>query len=244
MIAQDSISTLPRVADAPIERDFGDWVHLFAFGAIGWPWLAKSLYGGRKADKAALLKRLCLPCDALPNLGSWKADTGLLNLIVDVIGEQQPQTVVELGSGASTLVAARALALAGHGGRLVSYDHHADFVASTMSWLKDHGVEADVRAAPLASASGRWDDLWYNLTSVPESIDLLLIDGPPWAVNPFIRGKADCLFDRMAPGGIVILDDAARPGERLVARRWREDWPAAQWDYLGGIKGTLMGRWP
>jgi predicted O-methyltransferase YrrM len=56
-----------------------------------------------------------------------------------------------------------------------------------------------------------------------------------------VRGSAERLFDRIAPGGVVMLDDAARPGERIVARRWRERWPDFEFRLLPGIKGTLMG---
>jgi hypothetical protein len=41
-----------------------------------------------------------------------------------------------------------------------------------------------------------------------------------------------------------VLDDAARPGERLVAKGWKRDWPMVEWHYIAGIKGTLIGRWP
>ncbi|MBO9626027.1 MAG: TIM barrel protein, partial [Microbacterium sp.] len=47
---------------------------------------------------------------------------------------------------------------------------------------------------------------WYDLHAVPQDIDLLVIDGPPWALNPFIRGRAEQLFDRVVPGGIVLLE--------------------------------------
>ena len=77
---------------------------------------------------------------------------------------------------------------------------------------------------------------------LPERIDLLVIDGPPWTIHPFTRGSADGLFDRVAPGGQIILDDAARPGERMIARRWRRDWPDFDWRYVRGIKGTLIGE--
>ncbi len=244
MTSRETTSALARRWDARVEREAADWARLIGFGAIQWPWLLKSLYGGRKRDKAALLARLGLAPDALPNLGSWKADTGLLTLIVDLIFEHQPKTVVELGAGASTLVAARAMKCAGYGGRLVSYDQHADFVAATAAWLSDNDATADIRHAPIASPSGRWSDLWYDLDAVPDTIDLLLIDGPPWAIDAQVRGKAQCLFDRMAAGGVVVLDDAARPGERLVAKQWKRDWPMVEWCYIAGIKGTLIGRWP
>lgn len=227
--------------DTEVSRSPADWATTISFGAIQWPWLLVSLYGGRKRDKAALLDRLGLPADALPNLGSWKADTGLLDLIVDTILAYRPSNVVELGAGASTLVAARALQIARADGRLTSFDQHEDFVDATREWLRSHDLHADLRYAPLVSPSGKWSDLWYDLHGVPDSIDLLLIDGPPWAIHPEIREKAARLFDRVVSGGMVILDDAARPGERLVARTWKRDWPDFDWRFVRGIKGTLIG---
>lgn len=204
------------------------------------PWLLRSLWGGTKAEKARLLERLDLPADALPNLGSWKADTGLLHLIVDKIFVDRPEHVVELGSGASTLVIARALAMAG-GGRLHSYDQHADFVAATRDWLADHGLSVDLRTAPLTTPPSAWPGLWYDLEALPPAIDLLIVDGPHWTLHPMVRGAAETLFARISSGGSIILDDAARPGERLVARRWKRDWPDFDWSFRPGIKGTLIG---
>ena len=77
---------------------------------------------------------------------------------------------------------------------------------------------------------------------MPERIDLIIIDGPPWTVHPLVRGAAERLFPRLSPGGIVLLDDAARPGERLVARRWRKRWPEIDFTLRkDGTKGTLIG---
>jgi predicted O-methyltransferase YrrM len=225
-------------------RVWSDRLYRLAFGAIGWPWLLVSLWGGTKASKSRLLARLGLRDDALPHLGSWKADTGFLHRIVDAIEELRPATVVELGSGASSLVTAKALQLHG-GGRLVSYDQHAAFSAATAQWLREEGVAADMRHAPLQHRSPDWPGTWYSLSDVPESIDLLIIDGPPWVVHPFVRGAADMLFDRLSPGGIVLLDDASRPGERVIARKWRQRWPQMSFERVTrSIKGTLVGRKP
>ena len=54
----------------------------------------------------------------------------------------------------------------------------------------------------------------YQLSDVPTDIDLLIVDGPPWAIHPYVRGAAASLFARIRPGGRVLLDDAARPGEQ------------------------------
>lgn len=213
-----------------------------AFGAVQWPWLLRSLYGGTQAQKAALLGRIGLEEGALPHLGSWKADTYLLHRIVDVIEASRHATVVELGSGATSLVIAKALAMHG-GGRIHSYDQHAPFVAAMGDWLGEHDLAGTFHHAPLVQRDVRWPGLWYDLTEVPGSIDLLVIDGPPWAVHPFARGMAERLFPLIAPGGTVLLDDAARPGERYVARQWKKNWPSFTFTYEGaGTKGLLVGK--
>ncbi|MFS0737289.1 class I SAM-dependent methyltransferase [Sphingomonas sp. 1P06PA] len=241
MTSRESTPFLPRALDdGRFRRDAANWAQVLAFGAIQWPWLLKSLWGGRAADRVALLDRLGLAQDALPNLGSWKADVGFLTRLVDHVLAERPEQIVELGAGASSLVLARAVQMAGRG-RLTSYDQHGDFVAATGRWIASHGLVADIRHAPLTDAPAGWPALWYDLAHLPEQIDLLVIDGPPWTYHPLVRGAAETLFDRVAPGGTVMLDDAARPGERLVALRWRKRWPQFAWQFLPGIKGTLVG---
>lgn len=222
------------------ERPFSERLLTIAWGALQWPWLLRSLWGGRLADKHALLDRLELPRDALPNLGSWKADTWFLTRIADAVDMLRPQQVVELGCGASTLVLSRAMQRSG-GGELNSYDQHAEFVVQTGDWLASYGLGAILRHAPITLNPTRWSSSWYDLHGIPAEIDLLVIDGPPWALGPFGRGQAECLFSRIRPGGMVLLDDAARPGERVVARAWRRDWPDFDWALLPGAKGTLIG---
>lgn len=226
----------------PARRTVGEKLFQLGFALVQWPWLLRSLYGGTKAKKIALLQRIGLERDALPHLGSWKADTYLLHRIVDEIEARRPRVVVELGSGATSLVIAKALSLHG-GGCLHSYDQHEPFVRQMDDWLAEHELAAKFHHAPLVERDLAWPGLWYGLSEVPMTIDMLVIDGPPWAVHPFARGMAERLFDRLAPRGIVMLDDAARPGERIVARRWRRKWTEFDFTFEGqGTKGLLIGR--
>jgi predicted O-methyltransferase YrrM len=240
MTSRDKTALLPLDIDAP-SRPLAEKLLTVLWGAIQWPWLVRGLWGGKLADKHALLDRLGLPRDALPHLGSWKADTWFLWRMVGAIERLRPREVVELGCGASTLVLAKALELNG-GGRLTSFDQHAGFAAETGRWLAEHGSHATMRHAPLVEDPTDWSSLWYDLPSPPPEIDLLVIDGPPWTLNPFIRGRAEVLFDRIVPGGMILLDDAARPGERVVAMRWKRDWPNFRFTLLPGAKGTLVGE--
>src|SRR3712207_5661364 len=95
MTTRDATSLLPRIGDTEVigkaGRSPADWAALLAFGAVQWPWLLNSLRGGTTDAKQALLARLDLPEDALPNLGAWKADAGLLTLVADHILEHQPK---------------------------------------------------------------------------------------------------------------------------------------------------------
>jgi predicted O-methyltransferase YrrM len=246
MTSREKTWLLPRSGDEHVVgsegRSLGDWATLLGFGAIQWPWLLRSLHGGSKASKRALLDRLELPHDALPNLGSWKADTGLLRLVAEHILAEKPKLVVEFGTGASTLIIARALQMSG-GGTLISFEQHAEFVEATRKWLADYGLDADLRAVSLRPSPKPWPGLWYDHGQLPDKIDLMLIDGPPWTIHPFTRGAAASLFGQIAPGGTVMLDDAARPGERVVARRWRKAWPDFTFHLAkSGTKGTLVGK--
>lgn len=241
MTTRETTALMP-LDDIGLTPSMSDRAMVMAYGALQWPWLLRSLHGGRKSDKAALLTHLDLPLDALPNLGSWKADTNFLWHIVRAIEELRPTYVVELGCGASSFVIARALQLNG-GGRCVSYDQHKEFAAITHDWIVENMIPADIRHAPLGPAPDGWPGHWYQLSNVPSEIDLLIVDGPPWAVHPHVRGAAASLFPRVRRGGMVLLDDAARLGERVVARRWRQEHHNMRFVLDSkGAKGTLIGR--
>ena len=78
-----------------------------------------------------------------------------------------------------------------------------------LSWYDDAALTAGLRAA-LAG----------------DPIDLLLVDGPPAyaAGHGLARYPAlPVLGDRLAPGATVVLDDAERPGEQEVLRRWERE---------------------
>lgn len=241
MTTRETTAMLAR-ADSDNPRNPWDVAAVACFVTFTWPWLLRSLDGGTKAEKARLLERIDMPSDALPNLGSWKADTGLLNLIADTIEQHRPRRVVEFGIGATSLVIAASLRKWG-GGEHLGFDQHRDFVVETRKWLGDHGLDADLRHASLAESPNGWPGLWYDTGPIEPGIDLMVVDGPPWTVHPFTRGAAEHLFRLLSPGGVVLLDDAARPGERLVARQWKQLHPEMEFKLeKAGSKGTLVGR--
>jgi predicted O-methyltransferase YrrM len=185
----------------------------------------------------------------LPVPGGWAASTDLLGEVLRVIAGTRPRRVVELGSGLSTLVIAAALRGQSQG-RLVSIDAEDEYAAQTRLQLQRQGLSdwAEVRVAALKpQRSGIGAHPWYDADRLGDldHIDLLLIDGPPTALGADIRHPALPFFwDRLSPGAIVLLDDAARPGERAISDAWRRQFPRAQFEYLHLEKGALRVRKP
>ncbi|MFN3287105.1 MAG: class I SAM-dependent methyltransferase, partial [Sphingomonadaceae bacterium] len=152
---------------------------------------ARRLNGRREAMLDALVARLGWTRSDLPATDGWAGTPGLLITLVDEVEVRRPRLVVEFGSGLSTLVLARALALHVPEARLLSFDHDAGFAAMTRRRLAALGLSAEVRHAPLADASALGvAGQWYDHGPLPDGIDLLLIDGPPAWLKEGARAAA------------------------------------------------------
>lgn len=178
----------------------------------------------------------------LPATGGWAGTPDFLLLLAETVRERRPQVVVEFGSGASTIVIARALQLNG-GGRLLSYDHHPGFAETTRRRLAALGLEAEVRAVELVPGATGYAGRFYATEDLPERIDIAVIDGPPAWLEAGTRGGAGpAVFPNVVPGGLVLLDDAKRAGERDNARQWAEDFPEIEFRMAETDKGVLVGE--
>jgi predicted O-methyltransferase YrrM len=195
--------------------------------------------------EAQALGNLVRPRAPLPQPGGWAASVDFLAEVVRLIETRRPALVVELGSGLSTIVIALKLAELGSG-RLVSIDHDATFAADTARRLEAHGVRelVDIRIAPLATDPDFAPETpWYSTAHISDlsEIDLLVIDGPPMPVHPLVRRPALVFFrHRMNPHACIILDDAARDGERSIIEDWREIYPEISVQEISLDKGAAV----
>jgi predicted O-methyltransferase YrrM len=138
------------------------------------------------------------------------------------------ESVLEFGSGRSSLVIAHALS-AGGGGRLTSVEHAPEFARDAWALVERVvGVDAHqvvsklgVTLTPGGPFNGYVDAA--PVLSARAPYDLVLIDGPPgplgrdWTMFAAIR--------HLIAGALVIVDDTARPGERRAVERWLRRWP-------------------
>lgn len=184
------------------------------------------------------------PRAPLPPLGQYAATPDLLATLVSLVKRKRPRVIVELGSGSSTIVCGYALESTAQG-RVHSFDHEAQYAAETNAALDAHGLSAiaAVQVAPLRETRcGQSIWRWYalNIEELP-LIDLLIVDGPPMTTGLLARYPAlPMLWSKLAPGAIIVVDDAARPDETEMVRRWMEEFPGLRKESLAHEKGTII----
>ncbi|QTX05434.1 O-methyltransferase [Agromyces archimandritae] len=172
------------------------------------------------------LHRMVEPRGAVPPAGGWAAEPDtLLELVSSTQRSGEAPTIVECGSGTSTIWVALALSARGNG-RVIALEHDASFRAETLASLERLGVAswADVRHAPLEKRRIGTAEAaeWYDASTITDldGIDVLFVDGPPSGATGRRGFAFDELAHRVRPGGVVILDDTARPFESADLARW------------------------
>jgi predicted O-methyltransferase YrrM len=150
--------------------------------------------------------------------------------IVARVTPMNPQTLVELGSGRSTVRFASALDQT----RIYSIESGPAYAAETRTLLDRHGldnavvIEVPIRRQLFGLALYDGFDLNNrNITHIPEKIDVLFIDGPPGACFGGREAALYALFGRVRTGGLIILDDLCRKDERRAVRHWQNRFPGA-----------------
>ena len=165
------------------------------------------------------------PQHGLAPTRGWAASPDFLAVLVRSVLTRKPMTIVECSSGMSTLVLASAVRNLGSG-KVLSFEHDPIYAEHTRNLLRQHDLEgfAEVIHAPLKNLSlPGWSGQWYDTASIPEnlSIDLLVVDGPPWFSADLARYPAyPVLQQQFASGAAIILDDASRESEKIIIEKW------------------------
>jgi predicted O-methyltransferase YrrM len=168
-----------------------------------------------------------------------------LHAILCALDRLKPKTIVEFGSGMSTIMVAAWLREQKQG-QLISFDHDAEWANQTRQLLGQHELTpfGEVIATCLHSTSGTGGEPWYDtkdkLNGIGE-IDVVIVDGPPAGDNGHELSRYPALpviQERLSDHAIVILDDCDRQGERAITRRWTDEFPEFLFQHVGGITGT------
>ena len=161
------------------------------------------------------------------DVGGWALPAETCERLVHEIRTRRPKTIVECGSGASTVLMAACLRTYGIDGKIISLDHEATYAQSTRDQLQQQSLSqyATVVTAPLSplTVAGKRLD-WYDFDPdehLEATVDLLLVDGPPWDTGEMARFPAvPVLKQHLSSDCFILLDDGKRSDETKVAEEW------------------------
>lgn len=190
-----------------------------------------------RADMFALQRLATLKLDFLPtSIESMRP--AAVNLILNDIILNRRKTVLEFGSGVSTLYIAALIRHVGEG-KLISFEHDKEWMKIVEAILSQNGLSefVSLEYAPLVMDHpwvSKSKTSWYEAESVRKAlsrviVDLLVVDGPP-AGNK-LNGKNQlsrfpalpAVEPHMSSPCAVILDDFNRLGEQKIVKSWVED---------------------
>jgi predicted O-methyltransferase YrrM len=185
------------------------------------------------------------PKEPLPPMRDWAICPDFANLLVSVIHRRKPQFILDLGSGVSTLICGYLLKEQGSG-TVLGIEHDPDYAQRAERALSDHGLTgfARVRLATLRETTlegGTWN--WYEGKAFEDlpPIDLLIVDGPPSPLQRLSRYPAlEVLHGKLAPGAVVLLDDALRKDERAILKMWLDRFPEFRCELVSTEKGAAV----
>lgn len=150
----------------------------------------------------------------------WSALEELLAACVDqALTVDGP--ILECGSGLTTIVMG---AIAKRRGQHVwALEHRPEWGARVQACLDRYGLDCvTLHTKPLRDHA---EFSWYDppLASMPDRFSSVVVDGPPGGTKGGRYGLLPLMRKRLAPGCVLLLDDADREGEQAVGRRWETE---------------------
>lgn len=205
------------------------------------------------SSASAWFDRVLQPRIPLPSLSGMALQPETAGYLVRAVQAESADIVLELGSGVSTLLVAYSLEQQGRG-MIYSFESERIYADHTRALLKAHALTHRVELvhAPLdALGINGWNGRWFQQTAfgvVPDnSVDLLLVDGPPKATGPLARYPAvPVLSNKLKRGCLVLVDDADRSDEKMICERWTREGLLADPSFLplgtGLLEARIVGR--
>ena len=213
--------------------------------------LGLSVLSGRHLQIEAYLSlhSFIKPRFPFPPMGPAAVAPDMALILASQILQTRPDLILEMGSGVSTVVAGYMLQRNGHG-RIISLEHSQGFVAAAAEVVTQHGLDEYVQVihAPLTALmigddSYQWYDRGVLHMLDHRPIDLLFVDGPPGFIGKLARYPAlPVLYDYLAQHAIVILDDADREDEKIIASKWSNEYQGFTAVHLPTMRGALIAR--
>jgi len=155
---------------------------------------------------------------------AWPVSEAMAQYLFRLILALKPRSVLEFGAGWSSIVIARALSRVNQGGRLTSLDSTDRFCGAPWKEVRTvPNVDPVLSISDLRLRVGL-EGLSYAYSAIAEvaarrgPFDLLFIDAPPGFYGRY--GTVFSVKRHLAPGTVIVLDDAARRDEIAAVKKW------------------------
>jgi hypothetical protein len=121
-------------------------------------------------------------------------------------------------------------------------EHMPEWAAEVKTQLAKYRIASTVHCAPLKDHG---NFAWYDapLDLMPQSVALVICDGPPGAVKGGRFGLVPIMRSHLAPGCVILLDDAMRQQERHIADGWVK-LTGARYEMMGQVKPFIRMTLP
>ena len=192
----------------------------------------------------ALSKRMLGIRQPLPRSTDYSISPDFANRMIAEILRRKPRVMVESGSGLSTIIAGYCLRRIGRG-RLISLEHQEQYLRPCQEAVLRHELHTYVQVvhAPLKRYTlGDREWLWYDdaFKKTAETIDMLIVDGPPADVQPLARyPMVPLLWALLEEDAVILMDDAARADEQEIAERWTKEFGGLEARYFATERGLV-----
>ena len=184
--------------------------------------------------------------------GVWAISESFGRFLASVVSERGCRNVLEFGAGSSSLVLATALSTQG-GGKLTSVEQDPRWCQERWERVAQiENVDAEMIVAKPQLTFGRFG-VYYAFKQAGRAIagrgpyDFVVVDAPQYFYGR--DGALPLVCQSCSVEAWIVLDDAARPGERRTLFRWLRTYPGVTLEFYDpgfGDKGlaVLCARQP
>ncbi|WP_051296213.1 class I SAM-dependent methyltransferase [Eisenibacter elegans] len=166
-------------------------------------------------------------------LTSSALDLVNMAIVLNDIVINERKTIVEFGSGASTVLIARLLKRNGIDARIYTIDHDEKWLAVVQRLLQQENLSSYVTLIPAPLTANNISlehHQWYDTTVCDValsglSVDMVIVDGPPaWDKSIALARypAVPYLKSRLSENCVIYLDDAGRIGEQQILQSWAQ----------------------
>lgn len=200
--------------------------------------LERALYSGSHKIEDIyslnLLQSLLTEYAFLPFTNAALRPFCLAHILNDIVVNSR-QSIIEFGSGLSTILIGRLIKRNKLNARLLSVEHNQGWANVLNGIVENEGISnvieiihAPLEKSKLAAAGNLWYDLQVlDKKTAGKKFDMAIVDGPPAWQKGYEMARYPALayvYDKLHEKFAVYLDDANRAGEKSVLELWQKEY--------------------